>query len=92
MSSPLREPVDRSDTPYLEVLHRHRFNKWCRGSESNKDNIITHLKTIDGKATTSSQHRCKIGDWVQNTITETVGQTADLFSEEQFHHLHCDSY
>ena len=49
-------------------------------------------KRIYDEAPDSKLHTCKIGDWVQNIITETVDRAVDLFSEEQFHHLYCDSH
>ena len=47
-------------------------------------------KRIYDEAPVRKLHTCKKGDLVWNTITETVDQAANLFSEEQFHHLHCD--
>ena len=49
-------------------------------------------KRIYDEAPVSKLHTCKIGGWVQNTITETVDQAVDLFSEEKFHYLHCDRH
>ena len=48
-------------------------------------------RRIYDEATISKLNMCKIGDWVWKTITVTVDQSADLFSEEQFDHLHCNS-
>ena len=49
-------------------------------------------KRIYDEAPVSNLQTCKIGDWVQNTITGTMDQAVDLFSEEQFHHLHYDGH
>ena len=49
-------------------------------------------KRIYDTAPISKLRMCKIGNWVQNTITETMEKAANLFSKEQFHNLYCDSH